>query len=81
MSLTIPDSTLEAAHMSEDELRREIAVHLFESEKLTLAQASRLAQMSRFRFQHLLSSRGIPVHYDVEEFEEDLETLERLGRI
>lgn len=81
MGLMIPDTVLEAAHMSEAELRQEIAVLLYSKEKITLAQASHLAAMGRLEFQHLLSSRGIPVHYDVEEFEQDLETLRGLGRL
>ncbi|HVS00220.1 MAG TPA: UPF0175 family protein [Thermoanaerobaculia bacterium] len=80
MSLTIPDTVLEAARMSEAELKQEIAILLYSKEKLTLAQAGRLAGMSRFDFQHLLSSRGIPVHYDIKEFEQDLETLRGLER-
>lgn len=67
--------------MSESELRQEIAVLLFEKDKITLAQASRLAEMDRLRFQHLLASRGIPVHYGSEDFEQDLDTLRRLGRL
>lgn len=75
MSITIPDDVLQAAHMSEDELRQEIAILLFQRGRLTLAQGSRLAGMTQLRFQHLLASRRIPVHYDVEEFEQDLKTL------
>jgi len=67
--------------MSEQEILQELAVTLFSQEKLTLAQASRLAQLDRYRFQHLLASRDISIHYDVAEFEEDLETLTRLGRL
>jgi predicted HTH domain antitoxin len=48
---------------------------LFQREKLTLGQASRLAGMSQWQFQQLLGSRGIPVHYGVEDFEADLRTL------
>ena len=81
MSVTIPDGVLESARMSEPELLQEIAVLLFQKERLTLAQASRLAQMDRLRFQHLLASREIPVHYDVAEFEEDLHNLKQLGRL
>ena len=81
MSLTIPDALLQSAHMSEVELRQEIAVLLFQRDKLTLAQASRFARSSRLQFQHMLASRQIPVHYDVAEFEEDLQTLHRLGRL
>lgn len=80
MGVIIPDEILQATRMTAEELRQEIAVLLFQKEKLTLAQASRLAGMSRLQFQHLLASRQIPVHYDVADFEEDLKTLSGLGR-
>jgi len=78
MSVVIPDEILHAARMTEAEFKQEIAICLFEKNKLTLAQASRLAGVSRLQFQHLLASRQIPVHYDVAEFEEDLRTLQKL---
>ncbi len=81
MTITIPDSLLDAARMSEPELRQEIALLLYEKEKVTLAQAHRLADMGRLQFQHLLASRGGTIHYDVEDFEQDLETLRSLGRL
>ena len=81
VSLTISDALLQAANMSEAELRQEIAVMLFQRDKLTLAQASQFAHMSRLQLQHMLASRQIPVHYDVAEFAEDLHTLQRLGRL
>lgn len=81
MSLVIPDSILHSANMSPGELSTEIAVMLFQKEKITLAQASRLAGMGRLQFQHLLASREICVHYDVKEFEEDMKTLKSLGRL
>ena len=80
MSLVIPDEILQASRMSGDELKQEIAILLFQKDKLTLGQASRLAGMTRSQFQHMLASRQISVHYDVSEFEEDLETLRELGR-
>ena len=81
VSLTIPDALLQSARISEAELRQEIAILLFQRDKLTLAQASRFAHLSRLQFQHLPASRQIPVHYDVTDFEEDLHTLQRLGRL
>jgi len=81
MSVVIPDEIVHATRMSEAELRQEIALMLFQQEKLTLGQASRLAGMSQSQFQHLLASRQIPVHYDVAEFEEDLKTLREMGRL
>lgn len=37
--------------------------------------------MSVWDFQKLLGSRGLPVHYDAESYENDRETLTWLGRI
>ena len=79
MHIIIPDDILQATRLTEEELKIEVAVLLFQKEKLTLAQASRLAGMSRLQFQHLLASRHIPVHYDEAEFEEDLDTLKKMG--
>jgi len=81
MPVTIPDELLVAAHISEPELNRELALTLFQLERLTLAQASRLAEMPRLAFQYLLAERQIPIHYGVEEFREDLRTLRQTERI
>lgn len=77
MDLVIPEDVLRAAHTTADELKQEIAVMLFDRDRLTLVQAAQVAEMSPFTFQHLLASRGIGPHYDVEDFEEDLDTLRR----
>ena len=81
MSVVIPDEILHTVRMTEAELKQEIAVMLFEKEKLTLGQASHLAGMNQLQFQHLLASRQIPVHYDVEDLEADIKTLRKLGRL
>jgi predicted HTH domain antitoxin len=81
MPVTIPDEVLTAAHLNEVELKRELAIALFQQERLTLAQASRLAEMGQMSFQQLLADRRIPIHYGVDEFREDLETLRRMGRL
>ena len=70
-ALAIPGELLQTIRMSDKELQQEIAVMLFQKEKLTLGQAARFSGMSQLQFQHLLASRQIPVHYDVEEFEEE----------
>jgi predicted HTH domain antitoxin len=80
MGVLIPDDVLQATGMTAEELRQEIAVLLFQKEKLTLSQASRLAAMNRLQFQHLLASRGIPVQYGTAEFEADLKTLKELDQ-
>ncbi len=81
MSLVIPNEIIHTTRMTEAELMQEIAIMLFQKEKLTLGQASRLAQVSQLQFQFLLASRQIPIHYDVAEFEADLQTLQELGQL
>ncbi len=78
MSLVISDEVLRASRLSASELKVEIAVMLFQKEKLSLGQASRLADLGYLEFQHLLASRSISIHYDVADFEQDLETLSQL---
>jgi predicted HTH domain antitoxin len=81
MSITIPDEVLAAAHLTEQELKQELALTLFQQERLTLASASRLAEMSQREFQRLLADRRIPIHYGVEEFGQDMDTLRQMGRL
>ncbi len=81
MPVTISDEVLTAAHISELQLKQELALTLFQQERLTLAQASRLAEMSQLAFQALLAERQIPIHYGVDEFHEDLRSLGRTDRL
>ena len=79
MPVIIPDELLAAARLTEPELKMELALTLFQQERLTLAQASRLAGMSQLDFQRLLADRHITIHYGKEEFQQDLETLRRMA--
>ena len=81
MSILISDEILTAARMTEAEMRQEIAILLFQKEKFTLAQASRFAGVHRVAFQHILASCQIPVHYGVDDFEQDIRHLQELGRL
>jgi predicted HTH domain antitoxin len=76
MSLVISDELLKAAKVSEDELMQEIVLLLFQQDKLTLGKASYLLGISQMEFQKLLASRKICLHYDVEEFREDIKSLQ-----
>jgi predicted HTH domain antitoxin len=75
MPVIISDEVLSAAHISEPELKQELALALFQKERLTLAQASRLAEIGQLAFQALLAERQIPIHYGLDEFREDLRSL------
>jgi predicted HTH domain antitoxin len=79
MSLVISDDVLQAAKMTEADLIREIAIMLFQQERVTLGRASTIAGISQIEFQQLLAHRGIPIHYDVADYEADLKSLRENG--
>ncbi len=61
-----------------EQLRLELAVHLYQTERLTAAQARRLARLERWDFLDELRARQIPLRYGVAQAEEDLATAEAL---
>jgi predicted HTH domain antitoxin len=79
MSLVISDDIVKASGLSERELLLEIAVMLFQQDRISLGKASELLGMHRMQLQKLLAERGICVHYDVAEFQEDLKTLQEMS--
>lgn len=79
MSLVISDEILKASGLSESELLLEIVIMLFQQEKISIGKASQLVGMNQVQFQELLARRGICIHYDISEFQEDLKTFRELG--
>ncbi|UBF24528.1 UPF0175 family protein [Kovacikia minuta CCNUW1] len=79
MGVVIPDDILQAARMTEADLKREIAIMLYQQKKLSSGKARRLAGKSLIGFQQELASRGICVNYDVEDFEAEVANLKKLG--
>jgi predicted HTH domain antitoxin len=81
MSVVIPDEILQTSHMTASEMTQEVAILLFERNKLTLEQASELAGLDQLRFRLLLASRQVHMHYDVADLEADLRTLHEMGQL
>jgi predicted HTH domain antitoxin len=81
VSIHVPREILHAARMTPEELCCELALHLFQQGKLSFGKAREMAEMSVGAFQQLLGSRGIPVHYDLQEYAEDRNTLKELGQL
>jgi predicted HTH domain antitoxin len=81
ISIEIPRDIIHATRMTPQELRRELAVYLFQQGKLSFGKAREMAEMTVWSFQQLLGSRGIPIHYNIEDYDEDLSSLRELGRL
>jgi predicted HTH domain antitoxin len=75
LTIDIPD----ALEISESDLRIELAISLFQQERITLGTASQLARLHQIEFQQLIASRGICIHYDEEDLEQDLSSLREEG--
>ncbi len=81
ISIEIPREIIHATRLKPEELKRELAVLLFQQERLSFGKAREMTGMTVWAFQHLLASRDITVHYNLEDYKEDLKTLKELGRL
>lgn len=81
ISIDVPRELLHAARMTTEEIKQELAIHLFERGRLSFGKAREMTGMTVATFQQLLGSRGICVHYDMNEYDEDLATLKAQGRL
>jgi predicted HTH domain antitoxin len=78
MVLQIPDEVLLEQQFSVEELKTELAIALFQQDRLSLSLAAKLAGLPRLAFQRLLASREIPIHYSVPDWGEDLQVVDEL---
>ena len=79
MPVVLPDELLQSTQLTEAELKTELALALFQQERLTLGQAALLAELPQLDCQRLLASRKIPLHYGLEDMEQDLRRAKRLS--
>jgi predicted HTH domain antitoxin len=79
ITLNLPDSLSQTKTFNQSDWLREIAVALFQQERISLSRASKIAEIEIMDFQKLLADRGICVHYDVEDFEQDVRHLRDRG--
>jgi predicted HTH domain antitoxin len=79
ITLNLPDSLSQTETFNQSDWLREIAIALFQQERISLSRASKIAGMEIIDFQKLVANRGICVHYDVEDFEQDVQHLRDRG--
>ncbi len=79
LTIEVPRYLLQAARVTPDELKVELAVQLYQQRRLSIGLARELAGMSLWEFRQLLASRRISPHYDVADLDEDLLTWQELN--
>ena len=80
MDLLIKEDILNKAEITAQELAIEIAVHLYDTGRLSMGQARNLAQLDHLSFQKELAKRDVYIKYDVEDLETDLANLKALRK-
>lgn len=81
VAITIPQTVLSASRLTPEELRQELALTLFQQHKLSFGKAREMTGLTIWEFQSLLSLRGLSVHYDLSEYEADLQALHEMGLV
>ena len=81
MDLLIKEDILKKAEITAEELLIEIAVHLYDTERLSMGQARNLAQLDQISFQKELAKRDVYIKYDIEDLETDLKNLDKLKKL
>jgi len=82
LHVTFPKSLELTLNKSESEtvstIKEIVALHLYKNGTISLGKAGEIMGLSKQEMLHLLSIRRIPINYDVDDLESDLETLDRV---
>ena len=78
MQVSIKPELAGELEVSQADLLVELAVLLYQREKLSLGRAAQLAGMGKWAFNDLLAARDVPMHYDEGDLRRDMATLESL---
>ena len=76
MHITLPESLESTLTPSQTALH--LAIGLYTSGEVTLGQAAEVASLNQTQFLRELGRRKIPMNYGLEDFAEDLITIEKL---
>lgn len=79
MVLEVPDHTLLKSKYSVAEFKLDIAVMLYQKQVMSLGRAAEWVGIPRIEFQKELKSRGIHLHYEVSDLQDEMEAFEKLG--
>jgi predicted HTH domain antitoxin len=79
MNLQLESPVLDRLEISRSDLLVDMAVGLYMDRRVTLGQASDIADMPQSEFRCLLGRLGVSVQYDLDDFEHDLAVLRERG--
>lgn len=81
LTLDIPENIMNSAKIPRSrwkvELKKELALQLYREGIISFANARSLAGLSKIEFHYLLGERQIPRQYDINDYEKDIENLNK----
>ena len=82
VDVKLPSDLVEAANLENanvsQEAARLLALELYREDKVSLGRAAELCQTSVEQFLEFAGRHSVPLHYGLDQLEEDRRTLERL---
>jgi predicted HTH domain antitoxin len=75
MLVELPELPVAAARLTPEQARLEVAIALFQQERLSLGLASEMAGLRVAEMMTEISRRRLSFHYGIEELREDLASL------
>ena len=79
MTVTIPDDRIGSVRLDERDALVDIAIGLYKREQVSLGRAAEIAGIGTPEFLQELGRRRISINYSVDDLQQDLATVERLG--
>ena len=76
ISIELSDALLEQKGATREDLKLQLALFLFQQDFFSIGKASEFTGLHPVQFQKELANRQIPVHYDVNEYRQDVNTLD-----
>ena len=78
MLIEVQDEQLRGLELTEAQALVDFAVGLFTEGRVTVGRAAGIARLTHLDFQRELGRRNIPLHYDVQDLQDDMRTLTAL---
>ena len=79
VTIEVPDQDIGSLKLSSGEARLDLAIGLYTAKRASMGKAAKIAGIAYVDFMHELGRRGICINYSVEDFEQDLKTLDSLN--
>ncbi|MBK8431435.1 MAG: UPF0175 family protein [Chloroflexi bacterium] len=79
-AIEIPAEVVHATRMTLQEIKLELALMLFQQNKLSFGKAREMAGLTVWDFQLLLGQRKISIHYDIQDYLADQPAINALAK-